>query len=478
MIGRLVFAELRNRPGRAAFLLAGYAFGVAVMVVLLAVGEAMLTQARDGSLVGGGDVLVLPAGVSPEMLKAGGTTALFAGIDQARFIQRQVLESPRGREEYGVIAASPLIDGRLVRMSAGGVERQVLASGEIPGRAAAVGAAPDLIAGRWDDSEADRQWVSPSTADFLDEIDAFHVPYGVAVGDSTWAEWHYFDVVLARDRWLHLTFLVGGRIGSNGGWGGQVILTTYDPVAGYVTRTRDVDSSTIRFDTMTADVVLDRETTVRQRGGRYEVRAAVDGSEIELTIEPLPNRYFPPTELGGADLVSGYVVPVLAGRATGRVCLAGRDASEKCEDVEAAHAYHDHNWGVWRDVGWEWGAASDEELSLLYGVVRTAGQPGPPLFAYLADSRGVRGVFRPGPLEITGSRPTTVGGRVLQVPTGLRFEDSRRGLAVDISIVDAQVTDTEREEDRYFVQMRGRATVRQRGFEDRILDGFFETYVE
>ena len=72
MILRLAIAELRNRPGRALFLLGGYALGVAVMVVLLAVGEAMLEQARDRALVGGGDVVLVPAGVSTEMLKAGG----------------------------------------------------------------------------------------------------------------------------------------------------------------------------------------------------------------------------------------------------------------------------------------------------------------------------------------------------------------------------------------------------------------------
>ncbi|HEU4455953.1 MAG TPA: hypothetical protein VFR81_23000, partial [Longimicrobium sp.] len=63
MILQLVAAELRNRPGRAAFLLAGYALGVAVMVVLLAVGEAMLRQAQDKELVGGGDVVLVPSGV-------------------------------------------------------------------------------------------------------------------------------------------------------------------------------------------------------------------------------------------------------------------------------------------------------------------------------------------------------------------------------------------------------------------------------
>ena len=74
MILRLVLAELRHRPGRALFLLGGYSLGVAVMVVLLAVGEAMLEQAKDRALVGGGDVVLVPAGISPEMLRAGGAT--------------------------------------------------------------------------------------------------------------------------------------------------------------------------------------------------------------------------------------------------------------------------------------------------------------------------------------------------------------------------------------------------------------------
>src|SRR5688572_12545906 len=101
MILQLVWSELRHRPGRAAFLLGGYSLGVSVMVVLLAVGEAMLEQARDRALVGGADVVVVPAGISAEMLKAGGATSLFLGIDQARFVQRTVLESARGREERG-----------------------------------------------------------------------------------------------------------------------------------------------------------------------------------------------------------------------------------------------------------------------------------------------------------------------------------------------------------------------------------------
>ena len=60
MIGILARRNLTLRPWRSALLLGGFGLGVGVMIVLLAIGEAMLTQARDERLVGGGDVTVLP----------------------------------------------------------------------------------------------------------------------------------------------------------------------------------------------------------------------------------------------------------------------------------------------------------------------------------------------------------------------------------------------------------------------------------
>jgi ABC-type antimicrobial peptide transport system permease subunit len=89
---------LRNfllRPWRSAFLLFGYSLGVAVMIVLLSIGEALLSQARDERLVGGGDITVLPQGIDIEVLKTGGLGGLFFSIDHARFLYRQLLASPR-----------------------------------------------------------------------------------------------------------------------------------------------------------------------------------------------------------------------------------------------------------------------------------------------------------------------------------------------------------------------------------------------
>lgn len=470
MIVRLALAELRNRPARALFLLGGYALGVAVMVVLLAVGEAMLEQARDRELVGGGDVVVVPAGISAEMLKAGGVSSLFLGIDHARFLQRNLLESPRGREAHGIRAASPILDGKQVELYVGGRRMGAIATGEIPSRAAAAGAVPRLLEGRWADSDADRRWAAPGQAELLREIDRFHLP---PVRDSTWAEWHYFNVVLDDGRWVYATLMVAGEVGVPGRWGGRILLTVREPDGTHRSLTRDVPGEQVRFDTASPDLRLGDRAFVRLEGDGYRVAADAGGVRLDLRVTPAPRRYFPPTDLGSEALISGYVTPALFARAEGTVCLPA------CRPVRGAQAYHDHNWGVWRDVSWEWGSASDGDLSLLYGVVRGAGTGAEGLFAYLVDGRGVRGVYRPGEMRFTEMGTVEAeGGGSIRVPRRFRFEDPRRGLRVEVDVEAVHVTDMDRPERRWFVQMRGVATVTERGREIGRLPGFFETYVE
>jgi hypothetical protein len=469
VILRLALAEVRNRPGRAAFLLGGYALGVAVMVVLLAVGEAMLEQARDRSLVGGGDVVVVPGGVSPEMLKSGGVSSLYLGIDHARFIQRNVLESPRAREEYGVVSAGPILEARQVELEAAGRRFTAIASGEIPSRARSAGALPRLLSGSWTDGEADGRWAEPAPAELLREIDRFHVP---PVRDSTWAEWHYFNVVLDSARWIYVTLMVAGEVGVPGRWGGRVLLTVRDADGAHRSLTRDVPGEVVRFDTVSPDVRLGDVGSVRLEGDVYRVTARAGGARVELAVHPTQRMYFPPTDVGGTELVSGYVVPALHATAEGTVCLP------VCEAVRGAAAYHDHNWGVWRGVSWDWGAASDGGTALLYGAVRGEETRGEGLFAYLVDRRGVRGVYRPGPIRVLETRPQRFEGRTLDVPARFTFADPRRGLEVDVRVTAAHVTAVEREDRRHFVQMRGEATVTVGGRLAGTLPGFFETYLD
>ena len=106
MIAILAFRHLVVKKGRSLFLLLGYGLGVGVMIVLLSVGEAMLAQSRDVSLVGGGEVTVLPQGIDVEAMRTGGVSGMFFGIDRARFLTRQLLGGPRQAEL--VAAVSPV----------------------------------------------------------------------------------------------------------------------------------------------------------------------------------------------------------------------------------------------------------------------------------------------------------------------------------------------------------------------------------
>src|SRR3954463_12914994 len=157
MIGLLATRNLTLKPWRSVFLLFGFSIGVAVMIVLLSIGEALLDQAKDEKLVGGGSITVLPEGIDVEVMKTGGLGGLFFSIDRARFIYRQLLAAPR--LESSVSAVAPQIEGKLLyARTADGREIPVLASGEIPSRTSAVGAMPAIVGGVWSDDGVDRRW--------------------------------------------------------------------------------------------------------------------------------------------------------------------------------------------------------------------------------------------------------------------------------------------------------------------------------
>src|SRR2546423_11211561 len=104
MIGQLALRNLAYRRWRWVILLFGFGIGVAVMIVLLSIGEAMLSQARNEKLVGGGTITVLPEGLDVEVMKTGGIGGLFFSIEHAAFLYRQVLASPRYKSEIAAVA--------------------------------------------------------------------------------------------------------------------------------------------------------------------------------------------------------------------------------------------------------------------------------------------------------------------------------------------------------------------------------------
>jgi hypothetical protein len=486
----LAFRHLWVRKLRSMFLLLGFAIGVGVMVVLLSVGEAMVDQSRDVSLVGGGEVTVLPQGIDVEAMRTGGLGGMFFAIDRARFLTRQVIGGPR--HAALVRAVAPAIEGKLLYVCKAAAEchpTPVRAGGEIPSRAAAIGTRLNVQQGAWRDSPADSAYVAPTRQQLYDELDRFHLPRRP---DSAWGEWHYFNVTTGPDEWWYITFLLGGEVSlasprGTRSWGGRILVTHRRPDGWYDRFTADAPATAVRFDTAHADLSIGG-STVRQRDGVYLLVTRATGAagdvRLELELRPLANRYFPPVELRDDEFLSGYVVPGLAATASGRLCVAG-----SCTVATGVPAYHDHNWGVWRDVTWEWGAARGGRLSLLYGGVYgpERGHEGvgaavtSPFFLTLVDSLGVRQVLRFARVAYEGAQPAA-GAPGAAAPRRFTLVATRGADSVTLLVDVEHALATEMSAAsfrRLFFQMRGRFALTGRVAGAEVSDtgrGFFETY--
>lgn len=488
MLLTLAFRHLGVRKLRSLFLLLGFALGVGVMIVLLSVGRAMVAQSRDVSLVGGGEVTILPLGIDVEAMRTGGLGGMFFGIDRARFLTRQVLGGPRRAGLVRTVA--PAIEGKLLYLCKAGPAcgpTAVRAGGEIPSRTAALGAGLAVLAGEWRDSPADSAYVAPTPQQLYDELDRFHLPRRP---DSTWGEWHYFNLVTGPAEWWYVTYLVGGAVALDSSsrtarWGGRLLVTHRRPDGAYERYAADVPPSRVHFDTARADLRLGA-SSVRQRDGVYSLVARAGGTagllRLDLELRPRRDRYFPPVELRDDEFVSGYVVPGLSAVASGTICTRGR-----CTRVADAPAYHDHNWGVWRDVTWEWGAASGRAFSLLYGGVygpsrdSVAGAMTSPFFLTVLDTLGVLQVLRFDRIVYSGAQPASGLAGVL-APRRFALEGTRDADTLRVSVEVAHALATEMNASslrRVFLQMRGRFRLDGRVAGQHVSDsgqGFFETY--
>jgi hypothetical protein len=482
VLGTLAFRHLLVRKLRSLFLLLGFSLGVGVMIVLLSVGQAMLEQSRDISLVGGGEVTILPQGIDVEAMRTGGVSGMFFGLDRARFLARQALGGPRHRDLVKVV--SPAIEGKLLYLRHGARIVPVRAGADVPSHAHAVGSGLDVRSGAWKDSPADSAYLAPSRQQLYDELDRFHLP---PRPDSSWGEWHYFNVVTSPSEWWYITYLIGGEV-PRGKWGGQLLITRRAPDGTYQRFVAQAPPGRIKFDTTRADVTLD-ESFVHQRNGTYRLHGRAKGGAgsllLDVNLSPAPNRYFPPVELRDEEFVSGYVVPALVATASGRICVASR-----CRTFDAVPAYHDHNWGVWRNVTWEWGAARGSRVSVLYGGIygpdrrRTAGAATvrSPFFLTVVDSLGVQQVLRFSRINYHGTQ-AAAGAVKATAPVRFDLVAAREAdtLRLEVSVTDALGTEMNTGGfRRVFLQMRGRFTLRGRLLGQMVADsgtGFFETYV-
>jgi hypothetical protein len=211
-------------------------------------------------------------------------------------------------------------------------------------------------------------------------------------------------------------------------------------------------------------------------------------------VTPSPGAYFPGAALSSGEVVSGYVVPALRADADGSICVGKEAAPLGCEELRGVQAYHDHNWGVWRGVSWEWGAARAGPYAILYGRIEPPDSVAAtqPLFVYVVDSLGFLRVFRPRTIAYSDSPADRADA--VRVPATAELFDARGDdtLRVTLHIEDATVTDTRRpliERGDYmnarriarpfFLQMKGVARLDGR-IAGRVVNaqgyGFFETY--
>jgi hypothetical protein len=230
--------------------------------------------------------------------------------------------------------------------------------------------------------------------------------------------------------------------------------------------------------------------------GRYAVRGSAREDAggapltVDLIVSPAEGAYFPGAALS-SGVVSGYVVPALRADASGSICVSGA-----CTRYDGAQAYHDHNWGVWRGVTWEWGAARAGQYTFLYGRVEPPDSVAAtqPLFVYLVDSSGFLSLFRPRRIDYVDARTTIVDGVRVRTPSQARMVDVRGDdtLQITLDIEDAAASDTRRGmvergealaaralRRPYFVQMKGVATIAGRIRGTPLTGsgaGFFETY--
>jgi hypothetical protein len=345
MIGRLALRSLTAHPVRSAVLAAGFGVGVAVMAILLGVAEIVLTQARSPELVGGGDVVIhLEPSVPARMVTSGALQS-----DQLRNRIRAA-----GPSHTAVLYL--IRDDHTVR---------VAAHGGIPSIEKAMGD-PEVASNRqWQDTPEDLAWTQTSPEVVLREIDRFHEIPTAPMWEDSWAEWLYFNG-RARDARFYLTFMVGPRERGGGRQAGvRLQLDRGGRVENFSASARLTEADARRAPELSIG-----DNQVRLEGLRYVIDLDLRGdagrtARGRISVEASPGRLVPPIEIGGAHgWRTGYVVPVMSGNLDGMLDVAGEGIS-----FTGGVGYHDHNWGFWRGVSWQWGQAQQSDLSLIYGRV-------------------------------------------------------------------------------------------------------------
>ena len=374
MTFRLALRALTSRPIRSAVLACGFGFGIAVMAALLGVGEVILDQAEAPALRGGGDLLV---------------TGINGKLDSARFVSSSVLGTAPLADRTA--ASSPTLGGRLYLVTEKGTV-PVSARGGIPSLERAIGDPETASVAAWADAPGDARWSSPDPGDVLRALDRFH-PVPDSPRATSWAEWLYFNGRAGETK-FYLTFLFGPKNDRGNRLAGvRLQLDRGGKLTNYT------DTSEVSEDQLLAsapDVTIGR-CSVRLEGRRYRIALSFPGLTGDLAIDAEPGRSMAPVVLHGADnWVSGYVVPVLSGKLAGTLRTGGDTLS-----LDNGTGYHDHNWGFWEGVSWQWGQVAGDGISIVYGRVRPPADVADP-----ARIPGFLGVLGPNGPESFSTRVT------------------------------------------------------------------------
>ena len=346
MIGRLAVRSLTAHPIRSAVLAAGFGVGFSVMAILLGVAEIVLGQARSPALVGGGHVLLRLDPSVPARLLLSGTLQADALRDRVK-------------------VAAPRHTAELFLVTADGAVTPVTARGGIPSLERALGDPETTGVRAWQDTPADRDWTESSPAEALRHIDRFHPVPDVPVWGDSWAEWLYFNG-RAGDERFYLTFLAGGVLEDGRRPAGVRLQLSRDGEVENFGATATLTEAEVQ---RAPDLAIG-ESTIELRGLEYHVHLDLTGpagrSVVgDLVLEASPGRLLPPLEIAGAQgWRTGYVVPVMSGTLDGTLSVEGERVS-----FDGGAGYHDHNWGFWEDVSWQWGQVQQGNLSFLYGRV-------------------------------------------------------------------------------------------------------------
>jgi hypothetical protein len=345
MMLRVAWRSLMTRPVRAAVLAAGFGFGIGVMAALLGVGQVILEQAHAPALNGGGDLVMYGP---------------FGSVSSARFLMTSVFHAPDVASRVRV--ASPSRAARLFLMTPKGPVTVVATAG-IPSLEKSLGGVEVSGVAAWVDAPGDERWLHPDRAEVLRAMDRFHPVPDVNTRAASWAEWLYFNG-RSRDGRLrvYLTFLVGPRAETAGKRRAGVRLQLErDGRFKNYTAQAEVDEALVLARAPDLDIAGNR---VRLDGLTYRITLAMTGLSGDLVLDAQPGRSLPPASIRGAGgWVSGYVVPVLSGAMRGTLRVGGEALTLD------ATGYHDHNWGFWEGVSWQWGQVAHEDLSVVYGRV-------------------------------------------------------------------------------------------------------------